>query len=125
MRILEKGLLRRNEIYAILGSQIDEDMLRPSVRQWLDAHFDELEARVAPGGANLAGLYAAQMCSAEEATTLESKFSERLRTLEGGPLELKQAGEAVRLCAAQKQARRGQPLEFAARAAQGAAAGTR
>ena len=120
--VLEKGLLRRNEIYAILGSQIDEDALRPSVRQWLDVHFDELEARVAPGGANLAGLYAAQMCSAEEATMLESKFSERLRTLEGGPLELKQAGEAVRLCAAQKQARRGQPLEFAARAAQGAAA---
>ncbi|MHB8913050.1 MAG: M1 family metallopeptidase [Lysobacter sp.] len=117
--VLEKGLLRRNEVYAIPGNQIDEDALRPAVRQWLDAHFDELAARVAPGGANLAEPYAAHMCSLEEAALLERKFGQRLKTLEGGPLELKQAGEAIRLCAAQKQARRGQPLEFAARAAQG------
>ena len=119
--VLEPGLLRRNEVYAIPGNQLDEDALRPAVRQWLDTHFDALAARVAPGGANLAGLYAAQMCSLAEAATLESKFGERLKTLEGGPLELKQAGEAIRLCAAQKQARRGLPLAFGA-AAQGAAA---
>ena len=122
--VLEKGLLRRNELYSIPANQLDEEALRPGVRQWLDRHFDELEARLAPGGANLAALYAVGMCSTEEALVLESKFGERLKTLEGGPLELKQAGEAIRLCGAQKQARRGLPLDFAPLAAQGAAATT-
>lgn len=69
--------------------------------------------------------FAAEQLSPEEingAKTLESKFGERLKTLEGGTLELKQTGEAIRLRAAQEQARQGQPLEFAARPAQGAAA---
>ena len=122
--VLEKGLLRRNELYSIPANQLDEEALRPGVRQWLDRHFDELEARLAPGGANLAALYAVGMCSTEEALVLESKFGERLKTLEGGPLELRQAGEAIRLCGAQKQARRGLPLDFAPLAAQGAAATT-
>jgi len=122
--VLESGLLRRNEVYSIPAYQLDEEALRPAVRQWLDRHFDELEARVAPGGANLAGLYATGMCSTGEAQVLESKFGERLKSLEGGPMELKQAGEAIRLCAAQKQARRGLPLEFVPVAAQGAATAT-
>ena len=122
--VLEKGLLRRNELYSIPANQLDEEALRPGVRQWLDRHFDQLEARLAPGGANLAGLYAAGMCSAEEASELESKFGQRLKTLEGGPMELKQAGEAIRLCGAQKQARRGLPLVFGPLAAQGPAAAT-
>jgi alanyl aminopeptidase len=33
-----------------------------------------------------------------------------MKTIEGGPLELKQTAEAVRLCAAQKQARTGMAL---------------
>ncbi len=127
--VLEKGLLRRNEVYSIVGNQLDENTLRPAAREWLDSNFDELASRVAPGGANLAGLYAADMCSLEEAATLERKFGERLKSLEGGPMELTQAGEAIRLCAAQKQARHGLSLAFPAVAAQGAmsdaAAGSR
>ena len=72
--------------------------------------------------------FAAEQLSPEEingAKTLESKFGERLKTLEGGTLELKQTGEAIRLRAAQEQAR-DKLLEFAVRPAQGATAtGTR
>jgi alanyl aminopeptidase len=111
--VFEPGLLRRNEIFSVVGGQTDEPALRPGLRQWLDSHFSELEAKLAPAGASLVGLYAAGMCSAAEAAEVESKFAERMKTIEGGPLQLKQTGEGIRLCAAARQARAGQPLQFA------------
>lgn len=42
------------------------------------------------------------MCSEAEAATVEPKFAERLRNLEGGPRTLAQAIEGIRLCAALK-----------------------
>ncbi len=113
--VLEQGLLRRNEIYAVLGTQAGERDNRPALRQWLDTHFDPVAARLAPGGAGLAGLYAAGMCSAQEADVLESKFAARLKDMEGGPMELKQTVEAIQLCAVAKDARLGKPLQFARR----------
>ena len=65
--VFEQGLLRRNEIFAVLGNQSDEASLRPALRAWLDQHFSELEAKLAPAGAALVGLYAAGMCSVEDA----------------------------------------------------------
>ena len=53
------------------------------------------------------------MCSDAEAADVESRFADRMKSIEGGPLELKQTVEAVRLCAAQKDARKGMPLAFA------------
>ncbi|MCY7355531.1 MAG: ERAP1-like C-terminal domain-containing protein [Lysobacter sp.] len=113
--VFEQDLLRRNEIFAAVGGQTDEAKLRPVLRDWVDTHFTALEAKLAPAGANLVGLYAAGMCSVEDAATVEAKFAERMKTIEGGPLELKQTVEGIRLCAAAKQARMGQPLEFAKR----------
>lgn len=113
--VFEEGLLRRNEIFAAVSGQTEEAALRPVLRDWVDTHFTALEARLAPAGANLVGLYAAGMCSNEDAATVESKFSERMKTIEGGPLELRQTVEGIRLCAAARQARTGKPLEFARR----------
>ncbi len=75
--------------------------------------FSELEAKLAPAGAALVNLYSAGMCSSQEASEVESKFGERMKTIEGGPLELKQTAEGIRLCEAGKKARAGQPLQFA------------
>jgi hypothetical protein len=41
-----------------------------------------------------------------------------MKTIEGGPLELKQTVEAINLCAAQVQARKGLPLQVAGKAVQ-------
>lgn len=111
--VFEKGLLRRNEIFALVGEQTNDKALRPGLRQWVDSHFTELEAKLAPAGAALVNLYSAGMCSSQEASEVESKFGERMKTIEGGPLELKQTAEGIRLCEAGKKARAGQPLQFA------------
>lgn len=111
--VLEKGLLRRNEITNVLGSQTDEEATRQAMRPWLDQHFSELEARLAPAGARLLGLYSEGMCTTSEASQLEAKFGKRMANVEGGPRALKQEVEAIGLCAAQVKAREGQPLQFA------------
>jgi alanyl aminopeptidase len=116
--VFETGLLRRNEIFAAVGGQTDHDSTRPALRQWIDTHFTDLEAKLAPAGAALVGLYSADMCSAGEADALQAKFAERMKTIEGGPLELKQTIEAIHLCAAQVQARKGLPLQVAGKALQ-------
>ena len=109
----DPGVLRRIEIYAILGGQVSVRETRAAARAWVDANFDALAERVAPGGASLASLYAAGMCSAQEAATLEAKFGARLKDMEGGPMELKLTIEGIQLCEAAREARRGQPLTFA------------
>ena len=109
--VFEPGLLRRNEIAIVAGRQADDPALRPIVRGWVDTHFDELEKRLAPAGARLVGLYADGMCSDAEAAQLQDKFAARMRDVEGGPLELKQTAESIHLCAAQKAARTGLPLQ--------------
>jgi cytosol alanyl aminopeptidase len=119
--VFEPGLLRRNEIFSVVGGQTDHDSTRPALRQWIDTHFTDLEAKLAPAGAALVGLYSADMCSAGEAGALQAKFAERMKTIEGGPLELKQTVETINLCAAQVQARKGLPLQVAGKLVQPAA----
>ena len=112
--VLEPGLLRLNEIYSILFGQTGEPALRAGLREWLDVNYTALQAKLAPGGAAIASAYAAGMCSAADAQMLQATFGERLETVEGGPLELKQTVESIGLCAAAKAARRDQPIRFVA-----------
>jgi alanyl aminopeptidase len=90
----------------VVGGQTEEIATRPALRKWVDTHFGELEARLAPAGAALVGLYSAGMCSTQEADDVQTRFGDRMKTIEGGPLELKQTVEAIRLCSAQKDARK-------------------
>jgi alanyl aminopeptidase len=113
--VFEPGLLRRNEIFPVVGGQVGDATARPALRDWVETHFDELEARLAPAGAALVGLYAAGMCSTDEADAFQAKFGPRMEKVEGGPREVEQTVEGIRLCAAQKAARSGKPLDFAAR----------
>ncbi|KGM56670.1 hypothetical protein N799_02860 [Lysobacter arseniciresistens ZS79] len=110
--VLEPGLLRLNEIYYVVFSQAGEPENRPALREWLEANYDALQAKLAPGGSAIASAYAAGMCSAAEAAALQQRFGERMETIEGGPLDLKQTVEAIGLCAAAKAARAGQPIEY-------------
>ncbi|MDQ2703210.1 MAG: M1 family metallopeptidase [Pseudomonadota bacterium] len=110
--VFEEGLLRRNEIFSAVGGQTGDDATRPALRTWVDAHFKEIEAKLAPAGASLVYLYAAGMCSDTEAANLESKFTARMADIEGGPRALTQAVEGIRMCAAQVAARKDLPVEF-------------
>ncbi len=100
---LKPGQLRRNELRYAAGAGDDEtESGRQAKREWLDANFAAVQAQLAPGGASLVYGYTGGMCSEAEAATVEPKFAERLRNLEGGPRTLAQAVEAIRLCAALK-----------------------
>src|SRR5690606_1837308 len=110
--VFEEGLLRRNEIFPVVGGQTGDEATRPGLRTWIDAHFEQLQAKLAPAGAAIVQLYAAGMCSEAEAAELEGKFTARMADVEGGPRELKQTLEGIRMCAAQVEARKDQPVEF-------------
>jgi len=110
--VFEPGLLRRNELTTVGDDQSEDQSLRPAVRQWLDSNFDALQKRLAPAGAELVGIYAQGMCSDTDAASLQETFATRMKDVEGGPLELKQTGESIHLCAAQKAARTGLPLQM-------------
>ncbi len=110
--VFEKGLLRRNEIFSAVGGQTSYQETRPALREWIDVHFNDLEDKLSPAGAALINLYAADMCGDADAAALEAKFGKRVADIEGGPRELLQTGEAIRMCGAQVQARKGQPLAF-------------
>jgi alanyl aminopeptidase len=111
--VLAKGLLRRNEIFRVLGPQASQRELRPQLRDWLDTNFEYLAAKLAPSGAQIVSLYAAGMCSATDASAIETRFTERMENIEGGPLELKQVVESILLCAAAKAQRSGDSLQVA------------
>ncbi|GAB6196182.1 M1 family metallopeptidase [Lysobacter xanthus] len=111
----EPGLLRRNEIFPAVGGAAADAATRPALRDWVDTHFAELEARLAPAGAALVGVYASGMCSEADAVALQAAFAPRMEKVEGGPRELEQTVEGIRLCAAQRDARKGLPLDFARR----------
>jgi alanyl aminopeptidase len=111
--VFEPGLLRRNEIFPAIGNQVAEPASRPALRKWMDARFEDLEEKLNPAGARLVGLYAVGMCSNNDATALEDRFGARMADVDGGPRALRQAVERIRMCAAQVEARKGQPLEFA------------
>jgi cytosol alanyl aminopeptidase len=103
---LQPQLLRRNEIFQLLGSLSENEQLRTMQRQWLDERFDALAARVAPIGANLVRYYADGGCGTVDANALQAKFAARLGNMEGGPRTLAQSVEGVRLCGALRDAQK-------------------
>ncbi|MFT3805902.1 M1 family aminopeptidase [Arenimonas sp.] len=104
---LKPGKLRRNELrFATGAGDTETDAGRKARREWLDANFEAIQAQLAPGGATLVYGYTSGMCSDSEAATVEPKFAERLRNLEGGPRTLAQSIEGIKLCAALKEKQR-------------------
>lgn len=110
--VFEKDLLRRNEIFPAVGNQLAQEQTRPALRQWVDTHFKDLDAKLAPAGAALVRFYSAGMCSNADADKLQARFGKRMEDIEGGPRALKQSIEGVRMCAAQVEARKDDPLRF-------------
>jgi alanyl aminopeptidase len=113
--IFEPNLLRRNEIFALLGSQFDEPALRAGAREWIDEHFEELNAKITPATSGVVRVYAMGMCDAKDVSEIERTFSERMKSIEGGPLAVQQTIERIRLCAAAKEHRKTQPVRLSSK----------
>jgi len=111
--VLTQGALRRNEMMTVLGPQSARRDLRPQLRDWLETNFKYLETRLAPAGAQIVSLYAAGMCSDSEAADLQAQFTERVKNIEGGPLQLRQLAESIVLCAAARAHHAGDSLQVA------------
>ncbi|MCF8815973.1 ERAP1-like C-terminal domain-containing protein, partial [Xanthomonas campestris pv. campestris] len=91
-----KSLLTRGHSY---------DASHASMWPWFTANFDRIVQRSGSfDGGGLPSLGASNGCSVEEADRLDAFFKPRLATLSGADRGLAQTGEAIRLCAALKQA---------------------
>jgi alanyl aminopeptidase len=111
---LAPDAIRRNEIGLVLGGRqagAEPDAAQSlAQREWIDANYSSLLARVAPGGAFFVFFYSDGMCSAAEADAMQARFADRVKSLEGGPRTLAQAAEVVRLCGALKATVQAKPL---------------
>jgi cytosol alanyl aminopeptidase len=110
--VFEPDALRRNELLVALYTQAYKEENLPALRLWLDQNFKTLEAKLAPSGADLVGVYAVNMCTMEEASELNAKFVERMKTIEGGPRTLLQATESVQLCSSLRDMQLQQPISI-------------
>ena len=98
--------LRVNEVTDPLGVQLSMPETRADAWAFMQAHFDEIFARVATTRAGYAPWYVSGFCSEAQAAEVESFFAERIEALPGGPRNLAGALEAIRLCAARAEAQR-------------------
>lgn len=109
---LEPGVLRSNEIYSVLETQLERREHRDVAWVWLQEHLDELIGHLPTGqGANLPSLLDS-FCSHKEAKKMEAFFTAPMAEQRGGPRNLASALEKVRLCATYKEAQRASAEAF-------------
>lgn len=93
--------LRPGEVASIPLTQMEMPDLREGTRRWMQENFEVLFAKLPVAWApHLPSFEAAGLCSAADAEALQLRYAERMKDVEGGALSLRQAVEAVRLCAA-------------------------
>jgi cytosol alanyl aminopeptidase len=92
--------LRTNERLATVAGQLRQRETREAAYGWIEAHFDQLVARLGPElGARLT-LAAGVFCSQPAAERARAFFTPRVEALAGGPRLLQQNLESSELCAA-------------------------
>lgn len=97
--------LRLNELETVLRGQMSEER-RDVTWQWFKANFDNLVARIPPdviGGSSYVAI-ASLFCSNERAEETQAFFEPYVKDIAGGPRQLAQTVERIRLCAALKEA---------------------
>jgi len=104
--------VRVNEVTVPITRQLGMRETRAAAWTWLQAHFDEVFARVATTRAGYAPWYVSSFCSEERAAEVEAFFGTRIEALPGGPRNLAGALEAIRLCASRTEAQRESTLQF-------------
>ncbi len=95
--------LRTNEVLQPLGSQLSMVETRKAAWQWLRTHFDAVVGRVSPNRAGALPYYV-RFCDDAHAAELEAFFTPKIANLDGGPRNLANALESMRLCVARRKA---------------------
>jgi alanyl aminopeptidase len=104
--------VRLNELAITLHAQMDQPETRDAAFAFVEAHWDDLVARLGRVGAGrLVGL-GAEFCTEEDAERVEAFFRPRIEALGGGPRELGATLERIRLCAAEVRAHREDTTAF-------------
>lgn len=93
--------VKSGEVGHVLLAQFGEPAARTAARTWYRENFEKVFAK-APQvwQARLPAFDATGLCSEKDAVGLHARYHERMAKVEGGPREMAQAEEAVRLCAA-------------------------
>ena len=91
--------VKAGEINHVLYSQLDEPESRDAARAWYRENFEAIFAK-APQvwQARLPATEAIGLCTEADATQLHARYHQRMAKVEGGPRELAQTEEQVRLC---------------------------
>jgi len=90
--------LRNTEVDNIIVSLMKNTGRRDETWTWLVANIDTLIERLPGWSQGRVIDYAASLCSAEYATDIESKLSEKISSLGWGPRSLANTLEQITLC---------------------------
>ena len=107
--------LRTDEVLTPLTIQFGMKETREATWAWLQDHFDDLSRRLDSGRLGELPRLAAVFCEAERAEAVEAFFSDRIEHLTGGPHNLAEAVETIRLCAARAAFHRESAVQFFSR----------
>ena len=97
--------LRDNEAIMIVFGQVGTSQQRAPLWAWVQDNLDTLLGRIPTWRQGAVANVGAGFCSNERAAELEAFFADKMEALEGGPRELTQTLERIRLCAALKGAK--------------------
>lgn len=104
--------LRDNEAIMIVFGQVGTKEQRDAIWDWTKSHLDQLLPRIPTWRKGAVVNVGAGFCSDERADEIESFFRDKVEALEGGPRELDQTVERIRLCAAFKAARSAEVTDY-------------
>ncbi|GAB4124422.1 MAG: M1 family metallopeptidase [Rhodothalassiaceae bacterium] len=99
--------LRDNEAIQVAFTQVGNEAQRDALWAWVrdEANLEALLARIPTWRKGAIVNIGGGFCSEDKAAELEAFFRDRVDALEGGPRELDQTLESIRLCAALKAAK--------------------
>ncbi len=92
------------EVLSLLFGALREPATRPLAFAHVQENFDAWMARLPAGYQGLMPVTARFFCDESKAREADAFFRPRVKAMEGGPRELDQALESVRLCAARREA---------------------
>jgi alanyl aminopeptidase len=97
--------LRDTEMFAPIWAQLSQPDKRDTAWAWVKEHYDAILTRLPKhhGGVQLISTGRAY-CDEVHARDVETFFTPKIESIEGGPRALAQALEDVRLCAARRSA---------------------
>ncbi|EYF08192.1 M1 family metallopeptidase [Chondromyces apiculatus] len=96
--------LQSREVRHILGTQLQDPVLREAAWQWLEQNLDAVIQRLGPQRSGWLPGLASSFCDSAHAERTSTLFSPRIAKLDGGPRSLATTLESIHLCTARRRA---------------------